>query len=46
MATKAEKANYRYSDFYCLMSLTDFMAYISSDDEGETFPISSRQAAE
>ncbi|MFJ5693915.1 hypothetical protein ACIP9X_08685 [Arthrobacter sp. NPDC093125] len=32
MATRAEKSNYRYSDFYCFMSLADFTAYISVDD--------------
>jgi hypothetical protein len=32
VATKAEKANYRYSDFYCFMSLADFTTYISRDD--------------
>jgi hypothetical protein len=32
VATRAEKANYRYSDFYCFMSLADFTAYISADD--------------
>jgi len=32
MATKAEKSKYRYSDFYCFMSLADFTAYISRDD--------------
>lgn len=36
MATRAEKSNYRYSDFYCFMSLADFTAYISADDgEGD-----------
>ena len=32
VATKAEKSNYRYSDFYCFMSLADFTTYISRDD--------------
>lgn len=32
LATKAEKANYRYRDFYCFMSLADFTTYISTDD--------------
>lgn len=32
VATRAEKSNYRYSDFYCFMSLADFTAYISVDD--------------
>jgi hypothetical protein len=32
VATKAEKSSYRYSDFYCFMSLADFTAYISVDD--------------
>lgn len=42
MATKIQKSNYRYSDFYCYMSLADFNAYISQDDEGdESFTISS-----
>jgi hypothetical protein len=31
VATRAEKSNYRYSDFYCFMSLADFTAYISVD---------------
>lgn len=36
MATKSEKLEYRYSDFYCFMSLADFTAYISCDDgDGE-----------
>lgn len=36
VATRAEKSNYRYSDFYCFMSLADFTAYISADDvEGD-----------
>jgi hypothetical protein len=36
MATRAEKSEYRYSDFYCFMSLSDFSAYISGDDgEGD-----------
>ena len=36
VATKAEKSNYRYSDFYCFMTLADFTAYISVDDvEGD-----------
>lgn len=38
MATKADKANYRYTDFYCFMSLSDFTAYISHDDvDGEDY---------
>ena len=38
MATKADKANYRYTDFYCFMSLSDFTAYISRDDlDGEDY---------
>lgn len=38
VATKADKANYRYSDFYCFMSLSDFTAYVSRDDvDGEDF---------
>ena len=32
VATRAEKSNYRYSDFYCFMTLADFTAYISVDD--------------
>ena len=32
VATRAEKSTYRYSDFYCFMSLADFTAYISADD--------------
>jgi hypothetical protein len=36
VATRAEKLNYRYTDFYCFMSLADFTAYISVDDvEGD-----------
>lgn len=35
MATRTEKSNYRYCDFYCFMSLADFTAYISADDEGD-----------
>lgn len=35
VATRAEKANYRYSDFYCFMSLADFTAYISADDDSD-----------
>ena len=47
VATKSEKANYRYSDFYCFMSLSDFTAYVSRDDiAGEDFfPISTGQLA-
>ncbi|MDQ1058401.1 hypothetical protein QFZ23_002302 [Arthrobacter globiformis] len=43
MATKAEKSNYRYSDFYCYMSLADFTAYIECDDldTGNGFSITS-----
>lgn len=38
VATRAEKANYRYSDFYCFMSLSDFTAYVARDDaDGEDF---------
>ncbi|MDQ0677985.1 hypothetical protein QFZ30_001367 [Arthrobacter pascens] len=33
MATRAEKANYSYGDFYCFMSLADFAAYASTDDD-------------
>lgn len=35
VATRAEKANYRYCDFYCFMSLADFTAYISADDDAD-----------
>lgn len=36
VATKEEKSNYRYTDFYCFMSLADFYAYVSADDvDGE-----------
>ncbi|MBT2549597.1 hypothetical protein [Arthrobacter sp. ISL-65] len=43
MATKAEKKDYRYCDFYCFMSLADFSAYVASDDDGEHgFSISGR----
>jgi hypothetical protein len=47
VATKSEKANYRYTDFYCFMSLSDFTAYVSRDDmDGEDFfPISTSQLA-
>lgn len=42
MATRVQKSHYRYSDFYCYMSLADFNAYISRDDEegDNSFPIS------
>lgn len=42
MATSVQKSSYRYSDYYCYMSLKDFNAYISrDDDEGDSsFPIS------
>ncbi|WP_427006365.1 hypothetical protein [Pseudarthrobacter sp. H2] len=42
MATKADKSTYRYSDFYCFMSLADFAAYVDRDDEdgGDSFQIS------
>lgn len=33
MATRAEKSDYRYSDYYCYMSLADFNAYIAQEDE-------------
>jgi hypothetical protein len=33
VATRADKADYRYGDFYCFMSLADFTAYISRDDD-------------
>jgi hypothetical protein len=32
VATRTEKSKYRYSDFYCFMSLADFTAYIAVDD--------------
>jgi hypothetical protein len=32
VATRTEKSKYRYSDFYCFMSLADFTAYIAADD--------------
>jgi hypothetical protein len=32
VATRTEKSKYRYSDFYCFMSLADFTAYIATDD--------------
>lgn len=41
MATKTEKSSYRYCDFYCYMSLADFTSYISSDDDDDSFTISS-----
>ncbi|MDQ1058402.1 hypothetical protein QFZ23_002303 [Arthrobacter globiformis] len=34
VATRSEKLKYRYSDFYCFMSLADFTAYVSRDDAG------------
>lgn len=42
MATKAEKVNYRYVDFYGFMSLADFMEYIAHDDDdsGNSYKIS------
>lgn len=46
MATKADKGNYRYSDFYCFISLADFTAYVSRDDlDGEDFSTSTGQLA-
>lgn len=47
VATRAEKSNYRYSDFYCFMTLADFTAYISVDDgEGDgVISISHRREA-
>lgn len=33
VATRADKVNYRYSDFYCFMSLADFTAFVSRDDD-------------
>lgn len=41
----AEKANYRYTDFYCFMSRTDFATSITrDDDEGDNcFSISSSE---
>jgi hypothetical protein len=37
VATRSEKSEYRYSDFYCFMSLADFTAYVSRDDaDGES----------
>jgi hypothetical protein len=37
VATRSEKSKYRYSDFYCFMSLADFTAYVSRDDaDGES----------
>ncbi|MDP9999628.1 hypothetical protein J2W15_003140 [Pseudarthrobacter sulfonivorans] len=42
MPSKAEKSAFKYTDFYCYMSLADFNVYISNDDEIEgSFPISS-----
>jgi hypothetical protein len=35
MATRLEKSNLRYSDYYCYMSLADFTAYVSRDDSPE-----------
>jgi hypothetical protein len=35
VATRSEKSNYRYGDFYCFMSLSDFTTYISRDDGEE-----------
>ena len=42
MPTKAQKSAFKYTDFYCYMSLADFNVYISTDDEGDdSFPITS-----
>jgi hypothetical protein len=45
LATRSEKSTYRYSDFYCFMSLADFTEYVSRDDaDGEHgFAISRRE---
>ena len=32
VATRAEKAKYSYTNFYCFMSLADFNAYVTTDD--------------
>ena len=41
VATRAQKSNYRYSDFYCYMTFSDFNAYIAQDDDDDdSFPIS------
>lgn len=47
VATTAEKSKYRYSDFYCFMSLADFTAYVSRDDrDGDSgFSISGSEPA-
>jgi hypothetical protein len=47
VATRAEKSQYRYSDFYCFMSLADFTAYVSRDDrDGDSgFSISGSEFA-
>jgi hypothetical protein len=43
MATRAQKFNYRYSDYYCYMSLADFIDYISQEDNDDrSFTISSK----
>jgi hypothetical protein len=46
MATKADKSGYRYSDFYCFMSLADFAAYVDRDDEDgvDSFQISRKSS--
>lgn len=33
VATRADTVNYLYGDFYCFMSLADFTAYVSHDDD-------------
>ncbi|WP_309107459.1 hypothetical protein [Arthrobacter sp.] len=33
--SKAEKQALRYCDYYCFMSLTDFMAWVDAEDGTE-----------
>lgn len=35
MATRADKASYRYCDFYCFMSWAEFALYVARDDDDE-----------
>ncbi|SDL23882.1 hypothetical protein [Arthrobacter sp. ok362] len=33
--SKSEKKNLRYCDYYCIMSLKDFAAWVDADDDRE-----------
>lgn len=46
MSPRALKSDYRYSDYYCYMSLSDFNAYIAREDDDESFPISRKEGVE